>query len=150
MTATAPSSVVDLAASATAAQAREWFDLTGARAAVVFDGDRVVGVVTAAAVQGAPEARIADLMEFEVVRVDPGADQHETMREYNRAGWDSLRRRRPAQTRREPHLFDPPLHACPACGSGQLHAVRDGAVVNFLCEGCRECWHVELGAVRRA
>jgi hypothetical protein len=46
-------------------------------------------------------------------------------------------------------LFDPPIEACPACGSTALDPVVDDGALHFLCEKCSRCWHVELGAVRR-
>jgi len=38
---------------------------------------------------------------------------------------------------------------CPRCGSESLQAVNDGELVNFLCIGCRACWHVSLGYIER-
>jgi len=40
------------------------------------------------------------------------------------------------------------LTHCPTCG-GELIAVTDGAMANFLCESCLCCWHVDLGYVSR-
>ena len=45
--------------------------------------------------------------------------------------------------------FGGTLPACPACGSGDLDAVSDGELTNFLCRACLRCWHVELGWVQR-
>ena len=92
----------ELRAATTVAEALEFFDATHARAVVVVDGDRPLGVVTLAGLRGdgrrvpRPEAAVADVMEFELVRVDPAADEHATLRVYTTGGWSSLRRRRPA------------------------------------------------------
>ena len=76
----------ELRAATTVAEALEFFDATHARAVVVVDGDRPLGVVTLAGLRGdgrrvpRPEAAVADVMEFELVRVDPAADEHTTWR----------------------------------------------------------------------
>jgi len=49
----------------------------------------------------------------------------------------------------EPHLLDRPLTHCPECGSEHLTPVLDGEDVQFFCEDCGRCWHVELGYVHR-
>jgi hypothetical protein len=49
----------------------------------------------------------------------------------------------------EAHLFARPLSRCPSCGSVRLVAVRDDDLVNFSCDDCARCWHVELAAVWR-
>jgi predicted transcriptional regulator len=98
----ATSALQELRATTTVADALECLYATHARAAVVVDGDRPLGVVTLAGLRGdvrrvpRPEACVADVMEFELVRVDPAADEHATLRAYANAGWSSLRRRRPA------------------------------------------------------
>jgi hypothetical protein len=49
------------------------------------------------------------------------------------------------------HLFDRQLAVCPACGSDQLAPVveQGSPDVNWLCDACSRCWHVELGHVHR-
>jgi len=49
------------------------------------------------------------------------------------------------------HALARPLAACPGCGSRELQPVveDDGETVNFFCESCHRCWHVELGHVHR-
>ena len=42
-----------------------------------------------------------------------------------------------------------PLAQCPRCRALTLAPVTDGETVNFLCETCARCWHVELNWVRR-
>lgn len=51
----------------------------------------------------------------------------------------------------ETHALERPLAACPECGSGDLRPIveDDGETVNFFCESCHRCWHVELGYVHR-
>jgi transposase-like protein len=41
------------------------------------------------------------------------------------------------------------LVGCPFCHADGLLPVSDGETVNFLCERCGSCWHVEFGYVRR-
>ena len=41
------------------------------------------------------------------------------------------------------------LEGCPFCHHPGLLTVTDGETVNFLCERCGSCWHVEMGYVRR-
>jgi predicted transcriptional regulator len=82
-----------------------------ATAAVVFDGDRPVGVITLADLAGRsghgaePLARVGDLMTHECVAIEPTADEEETLRRYRTAAWRSLLRRHPGdpevQRRRE-------------------------------------------------
>jgi len=50
---------------------------------------------------------------------------------------------------REPHLLDRPLIHCPSCRSERLTPVIDEDDVEFFCEACGRCWHVELGYVHR-
>jgi hypothetical protein len=46
-------------------------------------------------------------------------------------------------------LFSRVLLRCPRCDAARLRAIADGEDVNFFCEGCGACWHVELGWVHR-
>src|SRR5256885_1862160 len=48
---------------------------------------------------------------------------------------------------RAQHPLRYPLLRCPACGSAQFEPVIENPTdeVNFLCRGCKRCWHVELG-----
>jgi CBS domain-containing protein len=71
-------------------------------AEVVEDDDgRLVGVVTIDALRGRPgwvprpEARLAEVMDLECVRVPPGADVLHTLQLYRAAAWESVGRRRP-------------------------------------------------------
>jgi hypothetical protein len=86
-----------LRADDTVADAGERFMATGAYAAVVFDGGRPIGVVTAHGLGTVSlSVELRDVMEYELVRVDPYADGPETLREYEHAAWSSISRRRPA------------------------------------------------------
>ncbi len=42
-----------------------------------------------------------------------------------------------------------PLEACPTCGGSEFVAVVAEDEVNFLCEVCSRCWHVEMARVNR-
>ena len=70
------------------------------RATVVMDGDRPVGVITAIALRGRGHtiptaAEVQEVMDLEVVHVDPSFDVEETLRTYRDAAWNSVKRRRP-------------------------------------------------------
>src|SRR6185503_14633893 len=70
----------------------------GQRATVVMDGNRPVGVITAIALRGRghaihTDAQVQDLMDYEVVHVDPSFDVEDTLRRYRDAAWNSVRRR---------------------------------------------------------
>jgi CBS domain-containing protein len=87
-----PSTAVRLAAEVLAARHQS--------AVVVTDHGLPVGVVTVGALMddGAPptpEARVADVMDYEVVRIDPGAGERETLHAFREAAWLSLRHRHP-------------------------------------------------------
>jgi CBS domain-containing protein len=81
--------------------ARAVLAAAGSEAAVVIDQDRPVGVVTGAALAGhrgtlpAPNTPIGDVMDLEVVSIEPDADEHETLVAYQDAAWRSLLRRHP-------------------------------------------------------
>jgi hypothetical protein len=65
-----------------------------------MDGNRPVGVITAITLRGGGHAiptaaRVQDVMEFEVVHVDPSFDVEDTLRTYRDAAWHSVKRRRP-------------------------------------------------------
>jgi hypothetical protein len=70
-------------------------------AVVVTDHGAPVGVVTLGALTGCgmappgPDVRVADLMDYEVVRIDPRAGERDTLHRYRDAAWESLRRRHP-------------------------------------------------------
>lgn len=44
---------------------------------------------------------------------------------------------------------DGTLASCPECGGQDLTCVSDGELINFFCQSCRCCWHLELGWVHR-
>jgi CBS domain-containing protein len=74
---------------------------SGLRTMVVVDGGRPVGVITATALHGSADrtmsidAEVQDVMDFEVVHVDPSFDVEDTLRTFRDAAWHSVRRRRP-------------------------------------------------------
>jgi predicted transcriptional regulator len=66
--------------------------------AVEDDEGRPFGLITAARLQAEPRStqrNVADVMDYELVAIDHGADIIHTMRLYERAGWSSLLRRKP-------------------------------------------------------
>jgi predicted transcriptional regulator len=87
--------------SSTVAGALAAFACSGDEVALVLDHGEPVGVVTRADLldvcpSGAwADARLIDVMDLEVVRVNPTSDANETLRAYREAGWCSLWRRRP-------------------------------------------------------
>jgi CBS domain-containing protein len=89
---------VEVAPATDVAVARKALAEVGADAAVVVEDGRPAGVVTAAALQataGRPGMAVADVMDYEVVRLPPGADGTATLTAFTRAAWASLLRRRP-------------------------------------------------------
>ena len=94
-------SSLQLTPTSTVEHALRVLDRTGECAAVVMDRGEPVGVVTRVALCGhigrrpRPSAGLADVMDFEVVGLDPGADEATTIGTFTRAAWRSLRRRRP-------------------------------------------------------
>jgi hypothetical protein len=83
------------------AVAREVLEQTGARAAIVYQCERPIGIVTGRALRGdngrepRPDAMVADVMDLEVVPVHPSMGTHATLDAYTRAAWQSLKRRLP-------------------------------------------------------
>jgi hypothetical protein len=80
------------------ADARAALRQAGEGIAIVTSRAADVGVVTADDLDAeglAPAASIADVMGREVVRIDPHADLHGTLRAYREAAWSSAIRRRP-------------------------------------------------------
>lgn len=76
--------------------ARAVLAASGTDAAVVLDGHQPVGVVTAAALAGRkPDTPIGDVMDLELVPIDPRADEHGTLVAYEGAASRSLLRRHP-------------------------------------------------------
>lgn len=79
------------------ADARTLLEKAGGAAAVVLDGDRPVGIVSAAAlrrpVEGDRPTTVADVMDYQAVHVSPGADELTTVSTFRRAAWASLLRR---------------------------------------------------------
>jgi hypothetical protein len=81
--------------------ARAYLQRRHETAAVVLDGECPVGVITLYALRGhrgaipRSEACVADVMDFECVRIAPDADTLATLRAYRDESWNSLRRRRP-------------------------------------------------------
>lgn len=74
---------------------------SGRDAALVVDDGVPVGVVTRRALHGRPgavprrDAEVRDVMDWECVHTDPGADASSTLHTYTDAAWISLRRRGP-------------------------------------------------------
>ena len=80
------------------AEAQRLISASDASVFVVVDDGGPVGVVTAERLGTEPRSTqhtVADVMDFELVAIEHGADINDTMRIYERAGWDSLLRRRP-------------------------------------------------------
>jgi CBS domain-containing protein len=81
--------------------ARAVLAAAGTQAAVVIDQGQPIGVVTAAALGGhgrtrpAADTPIGDVMDLELVAVEPDADERGTLAAYQGAAWRSLRRRHP-------------------------------------------------------
>jgi CBS domain-containing protein len=73
----------------------------GVEAAVVLDRGQPVGVITAAALAGrggtppAADTPIGDIMDLELVAIEPDAGEHDTLVAYQGAAWRSLLRRHP-------------------------------------------------------
>ena len=91
-----------LAPTSTVAEAVAFLDRTGQFAVVVSERGEPVGVVTRVALRGQPGHRprpaavLADVMDFEVIALDPASDTAMTTGAYREAAWHSLRRRRPS------------------------------------------------------
>jgi hypothetical protein len=94
--------ISQLAPTSTVAEAVAFLDRTGQFAVVVSERGEPVGVVTRVALRGQPGHRprpaalLADVMDFEVIALDPASDTATTTGAYREAAWHSLRRRRPA------------------------------------------------------
>jgi CBS domain-containing protein len=92
---------VSISPSTSVSEALAWMEGMGQRATVVMDGGRPVGVITATALHGGADgtmstaAEVQDVMDFEVVHVDPSFDVEDTLRTYRDAAWHSVKRRRP-------------------------------------------------------
>jgi hypothetical protein len=76
-------------------EARARLRNTGERAAVVFQSDRPIGVVTAAALASAHTANglVVTVMDHVTVHVNPRADTAEIVSTFTQAAWDWLERR---------------------------------------------------------
>jgi hypothetical protein len=76
-------------------EARARLRNTGERAAVVFQSDRPVGVVTAAALASAHTSNglVLTVMDHVTVPVNPRADAAETVSTFTHAAWHWLERR---------------------------------------------------------
>jgi hypothetical protein len=101
----------------TVADALARLDDDGSVAAVVFDDGLPVGVVTRAALHGhggfqpRPGAHLGDVIDLEVVQVEPDADLERTISLYTNAAWRSLARRMPSAPEtvvRRRRAFAPP------------------------------------------
>ena len=96
-----PVDTVEVTPSTTARVAAEVLAARHQTAVVVTDHGNPVGVVTIGALTGddttppAAGAHVADVMDYEVVRIDPGAGERETLHTYREAAWQSLRHRHP-------------------------------------------------------
>jgi hypothetical protein len=42
-----------------------------------------------------------------------------------------------------------PIERCPRCNSSRIVVAVDLASINFLCETCQSCWHIELAYLTR-
>ena len=86
-------------------EALAWMQRSGQQAIVVMDGARPVGVITDRALRGRdlPDAAVQDVMDLEVVRVDPSLDVEDTLRAFREAAWHSVRRRHPVAPRAGSH-----------------------------------------------
>jgi CBS domain-containing protein len=82
----------------TIATAQAHLQATGEAAAVVLEGGRPVGVVTAAALARAVtkhglDTPLAVVLDYVAVPVDPQGGAYETIRAFRRAAWDWLEHR---------------------------------------------------------
>ncbi len=98
------------------AEATQALDRSGETAAVVFEKGVPVGVITRVALLGLarhrprPDARLADVMDFETVAIDPASNMAQTVETYTQAAWYSLGRRHPEADEtvaRRAHAFRP-------------------------------------------
>jgi CBS domain-containing protein len=93
----APVDTVEVTPATSARVAAEVLAAHHLAAVVVTHDRRPVGVVTLDALAGtaAVGARVADLMDYEVVRLDPHAGEIEALHAFRDAAWRSLDRRHP-------------------------------------------------------
>jgi CBS domain-containing protein len=88
----------EVTTTATISEACAHLHITGEPAAVVYRNGRPVGVVTAAALSsarmaGGADAPIGTVMDYVAVPVDHKAGPVETVRTFDLAAWDWLKRR---------------------------------------------------------
>jgi CBS domain-containing protein len=94
-TPTEPQNVVVIDGDDSVADARDALADARAGVALVFQSRRIIGVVTARDLDCADDDHtpVAGIMTKELVEIDPFADDLHTLRVYNNAAWQSLRRR---------------------------------------------------------
>jgi CBS domain-containing protein len=95
-----PPAIVEVTPTTSVADAQRALAASRALAAVVLRDHRPVGVVSAAALRDSaaahrPDADVADVMDYEVVRLTPTAGERSTLQAFTEAAWKSLLRRRP-------------------------------------------------------
>jgi CBS domain-containing protein len=97
----APIDAVEVTPATPAQVAAEVLTAHHLTALVVTDHGHPVGVVTLDGLTGAatsartPDAHVADLMDYEVVQLDPHAGEVQTVHAFRDAAWRSLLRRQP-------------------------------------------------------
>jgi CBS domain-containing protein len=139
----APAATTEVTPSTPVGTARQALVESGARAAVVMCATGPAGVVTRDALRNGPAARrpgaiVADVMDYEVVRVAPTAGTETTLGAFTRAAWRSLLRRDPFRQGPGPRrpsvtaIPGPPVagHRSPVTGHrppGRRALGRDGA-----------------------
>jgi predicted transcriptional regulator len=87
-----------LDAKTTVSEGKRILTSSTAPAFLVIDGLQPIGVISAARLRTASNSvrrTVGDVMDYELVAVDRADDVVETMRAFEKAGWASLRRRRP-------------------------------------------------------
>ena len=85
----------------TVADAKTALAATGEDAAIVMYGSTPLGVITMATLRGrqgrvpCSEALLTDVMDLEIVHIEPDADLEQTLHAYREAAWKSSTRRHP-------------------------------------------------------
>ena len=106
--------------SASVADALDTMSRTGQAVLIVTDDGRPVGVVTDGDLRGRNgrvarrDSRVEDVLTWELVQIDAGADVLTTLNTYTNAAWASLYRRGPCDEEAMSHraaAWLPPEHA---------------------------------------